>query len=79
MLAGAATAGHFALLFLSIAAWWAIGNATGRGWSALIVMAVWAVVAAVLALLRQEGADDHPRPGPHRGDGQEDSPGSQRT
>lgn len=51
MLAGAATAGHFVLLFLSIAAWWAIGNATGRGWSALIVTAVWAVIAAVLALM----------------------------
>jgi hypothetical protein len=51
MLAGAATAGHFVLLFLSVAAWWAIGNATGRGWAALIVMAVWAVIAAVLALL----------------------------
>jgi hypothetical protein len=51
MLAGAATASHFALLFLSVAAWWAVGNATGRGWSALIVMAVWAVIAGVLALL----------------------------
>ncbi|GAA4346404.1 phage holin family protein [Angustibacter luteus] len=51
MFAGAATAGHFALLFLSVAAWWAIGNGTGRGWSALIVMAIWAVIAAVLALL----------------------------
>jgi len=51
MLAGAVTAGHFVLLFLSVAAWWAIGNATGRGWSALIVTAVWAVVAAVLALM----------------------------
>lgn len=50
MLSGAAVAGHFVLLFLSVCVWWALGNATGRGWSALIVAAVWAVVAAVLAL-----------------------------
>jgi hypothetical protein len=49
MYAGAGIAGHMTLLFISIAAWWAIGNGTGRGWSALIVAAVWAVIAAVLA------------------------------
>ena len=54
MLAGAATSGHFVLLFLSIAGWWAIGNSTGRGWAALIVTAVWAVIAAVLALLGKQ-------------------------
>jgi hypothetical protein len=48
---GAGVAGHFVLLFLSIAAWWALGNSTGRGWAALIVAAVWAVVAGVLALV----------------------------
>ncbi|MGU3293280.1 phage holin family protein [Williamsia sp. M5A3_1d] len=51
MLAGAAVAGYFVLLFLSVALWWSIGNATGHGWSALIVTAVWAVIGAVLALL----------------------------
>ncbi len=51
MLAGAGTAAHLALVFLSVALWWGIGNATGRGWSALIVMAVWLVVAAVLGLV----------------------------
>lgn len=51
LLGGAGVAGHFVLLFLSVAAWWGIGNETGRGWSALIVAAVWAVVAAVLALV----------------------------
>jgi hypothetical protein len=50
LLGGAGMAAHFVLLFLSIAAWWGIGNGTGRGWSALIVAAVWAVVAGVLAL-----------------------------
>jgi hypothetical protein len=48
MLSGAGVAGHFVLLFLSIALWWGLGNEIGRGWSALVVAAVWAVVAAVL-------------------------------
>lgn len=49
ILTGAAVAGHFVLLFLSIALWWVIGNATGRSWSALIVVVIWAIIAAVLA------------------------------
>jgi hypothetical protein len=49
MLAGAGVAGHFVLLFLSICLWWGIGNHTGRGWSALIVAAIWAIIAAILA------------------------------
>ena len=48
MLSGAAVAGYFVLLFLSIASWWAIGSATGYGWAALIVAVIWAVIAAVL-------------------------------
>ncbi len=48
MLAGAGIAGHFVLLFISICLWWAIGNETGRGWSALIVAAIWAIIGAVL-------------------------------
>jgi hypothetical protein len=51
MLAGAGVAVHFALFFASIAGWWAIGNELGRGWSGLIVMAVWVVVALALSLL----------------------------
>ncbi|WP_323097445.1 phage holin family protein [Intrasporangium sp. YIM S08009] len=50
MFGGAATAGWFALLFLSLAVWeWLSGAIDNRGWAAVIVMAVWAVVAAVLA------------------------------
>jgi hypothetical protein len=49
MLGGAGVAGHFVLLFLSITLWWGLGNEIGRAWSALVVAAVWAVVAAVLA------------------------------
>ena len=51
MFAGAAVAGYFVLLFLSIAVWWALGDAMDSWpWSAVILAAVWAVVAAVLAL-----------------------------
>jgi hypothetical protein len=49
MLGGAAMAGHFVLLFLSITLWWGLGNEIGRAWSALVVAVVWAVIAAVLA------------------------------
>ena len=51
MLGGAGYAGHLMVLFLSVAAWWAIGDGTGRGWSALIVAVFWAIVAAVLAVM----------------------------
>jgi len=51
MLTGAAVAGHFVLLFLSIALWWALGNATGRAWSALIVVVIWAIIAAILGIV----------------------------
>ncbi len=51
MLSGAAVAGYFVLLFLSIALWWAIGAATGLGWSALIVAIIWALIAVVLVQL----------------------------
>ncbi len=51
LLGGAGVAGHFVLLFLSIALWWGLGNTLGHGWSALIVALVWAVVAAVLAVV----------------------------
>jgi Putative Actinobacterial Holin-X, holin superfamily III len=51
LLAGAGFGGYMVLLFASIAAWWGIGDAIGHGWSALIVAAVWLIVAAVLAAL----------------------------
>jgi hypothetical protein len=49
MFGGAAMAGHFVLLFLSVTLWWGLGNQIGRAWSALVVAVVWAVIAAVLA------------------------------
>ncbi|UKA60660.1 phage holin family protein [Arthrobacter sp. FW306-2-2C-D06B] len=49
MLAGAGVAGHFVLLFLSLALWYALGELMGLGWSAVVVAVLWAIAAAVLA------------------------------
>ncbi|WP_255491852.1 MULTISPECIES: phage holin family protein [unclassified Actinotalea] len=51
MLSGAAVAGHFVLIFLSVALWWGLGDLMDN-WtiSAIIVAVLWGVVAAVLAL-----------------------------
>jgi hypothetical protein len=49
MLAGAGVAGHFVLVFLSVALWWALGDLMGHGWSAVVVAIVWGIVGAVLA------------------------------
>ena len=48
MFGGAAVAGLFALLFVSITIWWALGYLIGNAWSALIVAAVYGIVAAIL-------------------------------
>ena len=48
MLVGAALGGFFLLLFLSTALWWALGTQIGNGWSALIVAAIWGIIAAIL-------------------------------
>src|SRR5689334_23334025 len=48
LLGGAGFAGYMLLLFLSIAAWWGLANVMDQGWAALIVAAVWAVIAAVM-------------------------------
>ena len=51
MLAGAGVAGHFVLLFLSLALWWALGYVMGLGWSAVVVAVIWGIVAAILAAM----------------------------
>jgi Putative Actinobacterial Holin-X, holin superfamily III len=51
LLAGAGVSGHMVLLFASVAAWWGLGDAIGHGWSALIVAAIWLVIAAALGLM----------------------------
>src|SRR4051794_627613 len=49
--AGAGVAGHLVLVFLSVALWWALGDALDNwAWSAVIVAVIWAIVAAVLAV-----------------------------
>ena len=48
MLAGAGIAGHFVLLFLSIALWYALGELMGLGWSAVVVAVLWGIIAAIL-------------------------------
>ncbi|WP_144756573.1 phage holin family protein [Curtobacterium pusillum] len=50
MFGGAGLTAVFALLFLSIAAWWGLGYLIGNAWSGLVIGVVYAVVAAVLAL-----------------------------
>ena len=50
MFGGAGVAGFLALMFLSIALWWGLGLLIGNVWSALIVAAIWGIVAAVLAM-----------------------------
>lgn len=64
LLGGAAWAVNFVLLFLSLALWWALGAMIGKGddvpalgWSALIVGAIWAVVAAVMALVGKKSLE----------------------
>jgi hypothetical protein len=51
LLGAAGISGYMILLFASVAVWWGIGDATGHGWSALIVAAIWLILTAVLALL----------------------------
>jgi hypothetical protein len=49
MYGGAGIAGHFTLLFLSIALMWALSNLIGLGWAAVVVAVIWAIIAAILA------------------------------
>ena len=48
---GAAIGALLFLVFLSVSAWWGLGQFVGNQWSGLIVAGVWAVVAGVLALV----------------------------
>lgn len=49
MYAGAGVAGHFVLLFLSVAAFFGISAWIGYGLSALVVAVLWAIIALVMA------------------------------
>ena len=48
MLGAAGYAAMMAILFLSIALWWALGTVIGGGWSGVVVAVIWAIVAAIL-------------------------------
>ncbi len=48
MLGGAGYAALMAVLFLSLALWWAIGTLIGLGWSGVVVAVIWAIVALIL-------------------------------
>src|ERR1700712_1054423 len=50
MFGGAGVTALFALLFLSIAAWWALGYLIGNAWSGLVVAVIYAIVALILFL-----------------------------
>ncbi|TCC08772.1 phage holin family protein [Kribbella soli] len=63
MLGGAAFAGWMVALFGSLTVMWALDKAMDLIWAALIVAAIWAVVAAVLAVVgRKELQEVHPKP-----------------
>ena len=51
MLAGASEAARFTLLFLSIALWAALAYLIDTGWAAVIVAVIWAIIAAILAVV----------------------------
>lgn len=58
MYGGAGVAGWFTVLFLSIALWWALGYLMGNAWSAVLVAAIWAVVAVVLYFVGKREFDE---------------------
>jgi hypothetical protein len=63
MLGGAGFAGYLVVLFLSIAAWAGLAAVMPAGWAAVIVAAVWAVIAAVLGSKgRSTMRTVHPKP-----------------
>ncbi|GAA1153352.1 phage holin family protein [Nesterenkonia sandarakina] len=58
MLGGAGVAGHFVLLFLSIALWAGLSTTDlGAAWSAVILAVIWAIIAAILAVLGKKNID----------------------
>ena len=62
-LGGAGFAGYFVLVFLSLGLMWGLDSWMPLGWAAVIVAAVWAVVAAVLAAVgRSRLKKFNPRP-----------------
>ncbi|WP_158867221.1 phage holin family protein [Leifsonia sp. AG29] len=48
LLGGAGYAALMAVLFLSIALWWALGYLMGNAWSGVVVAVIWGIVALIL-------------------------------
>jgi len=48
LMGGAGYAAIMAVLFLSIALWWALGYLVGNAWSGVIVAVLWGIIAAIL-------------------------------
>src|ERR671926_653487 len=46
MYGGAGIAGHFTLLFLSVALMFALSYLIGLGWAAVVIAVIWAIIAA---------------------------------
>ena len=60
---GAGLAGYFVLFFVSLAGMYGLDAVMPTGWAALIVAGVWALIAAVLALLgRSRLKNFNPKP-----------------
>ncbi len=51
MLIGASEAARFAFLFLSVALWAGLSYLIDTGWAAVIVAVIWAIIAAILAVV----------------------------
>jgi hypothetical protein len=51
LLGGAGYAALMAVLFLSIALWWGLGHLIDNGWSAVVVAAIWGIIALILYLV----------------------------
>ena len=51
MMGGAGYAALMAVLFLSIALWWALGYLMGNAWSGVVVAVIWAIIALILFLV----------------------------
>jgi len=60
---GAGFAGYFVLVFLSLGLMWGLDSWMPLGWAAVVVAAVWGVIAAVLAVVgRSRLKKFNPRP-----------------
>ncbi|PWU57401.1 hypothetical protein DLE60_24635 [Micromonospora globispora] len=54
---GAGFGGYMVALFLSVALWAGLSNVMDAGWAALIVAAIWAVIAGVLYSMAKKNAE----------------------